>query len=411
MDHDYQPQQIPEEDGLIPEPPEQSRLDEFKLRIVSGIEGTFDNIVAKGPGWKRQAAAVAAAGALHFGILASGGAATAELVQRAESDEPPVEHTQKKPTGNKADLDGNGTISADEVQLISTIPRPDKLAPVSPQPIADPYAPPEANSTENIGVPGYQTRFLGSYQTRHGIGFNIFAGVQEGQEPALDQQLEIHPETIEFMLTQIRQHIGAAPDNDAKRAIIKNLADSGDGTDKILVSLVVDVSPEAGCLDSEYQLIEFVERLCKAGGVNEKLSYEDGEKPMKIIISTGVKQVNRPLNQAEKAEMEKAFGEDMGEGGVATEIKPDIGSQQATLGHELVHSVSQSQDKGENDTYKEGDQDHEITAWLMGDSTIDEFDLAGADKPSPELRQKILKLVSSGLLPPIIGKKASTPQP
>jgi hypothetical protein len=251
-------------------------------------------------------------------------------------------------------------------------------------------------------VEGYKPKFVGAYQSTEGVQFNIYAATQPGKEKALDQDFQVHPESIEFILRQITANIKNAPKNTAKLAIMNNLAGIKDGFDQRILNLVFDVSPTVGCLDAKGQLVSVMQKACQGRtvklGVTQPYDYDYGPHPTEewpIVISTG----SKPVRDAVSSQ---------GWTGNGPKREPDPADMQQYTTHELVHGLSSwwVVSRKKLNTYKEGDPDHETTAWLLGEEGAANYDFKGATAPSPQIGKKIDRLVNQGKLPPILSVRA-----
>ena len=381
---------MPTHSSSAPEiqPDEGSRyIPEFLTRTVGFISEAGDNIIDRGPGWKRQAAAFAAAQAIHLGVLGGGIAVIAEHIGRDDSDASPQQQIYHKASDEKPSV----------FQQLGIPPSAD-LPPVLSAAIHD-------KQGDTLELESYKPKFVGAYRSTEGLGINIYAATQPGKEAGLDQNFDINPQSIEFMIREIATHIKDAPDNPSKAAILKNLQDLKTGVDERVIDLVFDVSPDAGCLDAKFQLAATAKGVCKAVGVT--LNNHTSERLVKwpIVVSAGSGEKIISASSKEAKKFNKAFGTTV-DNDQSTMVEygkvANPAQQQDIVEHELVHGLSNPGTS--NNSYKEGDNDHEITDWLLGEG-VRGYDFRGATAPSPKLKDKIFSLVESGDLKPILSVK------
>lgn len=221
----------------------------------------------------------------------------------------------------------------------------------------------------------YNARLIANYKSSLGIKFDVYAGTQNGDESALNQAFIFNPRILEFSLRKIDSHIHDAPDNPAKRSIIKNLADIKAGKSKKTIHLVIDTSTQTGCVGDDYRFVKYNRSSCPFRG----LAIADNATTSISLIGTGQK---TPASTSYSSPTSK------------------LSDQHQTIAHEITHNLSS--DRGKPNTFKEGDHDHEVTSWLMGDQYERNFDGKGATNYSPRLDSLIEELVDYGLLPPIL---------
>ncbi len=235
----------------------------------------------------------------------------------------------------------------------------------------------------------YKPKFVAAYHSLEGEAFNFYATAQPGEESALDQDFELNPQSIEYILTQISSHIQDAPENSSKKRIMDNLRAIKNGDKESITNIVIDVSPTAGCMNPSYQLVKFTDAICASQGIKGGFagfateSQEPGQQS--IVIAAGNRYVDVKSNSK-----------------ATFRVLRDVPGQEETTGHEMIHDLGE---EDSNDTYKEGDPDHEITSWLIDGYHYDKFDFEGATGPSPFIGNKIEQLVASGVLPPILSVK------
>lgn len=253
-------------------------------------------------------------------------------------------------------------------------------------------------SPEDTGqeyIDGYDAQFIGAYESTFGANFNIYAATQPGQESALEQNFKVNPQGLEYILEQISLHIPNAPTNSAKESITKNLRDLKQKDTERIIDMIIDVSPVAGCLDTESQLVAYLQSVCEAAGAQHDINDSNPVKKL-ILVGTGVNHaeiIEERLRQL--AENKNAKETETGS------LSPHDADQQATIAHEIVHAVSDIEHKKLN-SFSEGDDDHEITRWLIGKNDPGTFDFKGAKAPSPDIGGKIRRLVKAKALPPIL---------
>jgi hypothetical protein len=223
----------------------------------------------------------------------------------------------------------------------------------------------------------YNARFVADYRSSLGIKFNVYAAAQNGDDSALNQAFVFNPRILEFSLTKIDSYIHDAPDNPAKLSIIKNLADIKRGASEKTIHLVLDTSAQTGCLDDDYRFIKYEASSCPRRGV----AFIADDTNSISLIGTG-----RKVPAAS---------------GSYGPPPSKISDQHQTITHEIVHNLSS--DMSNINTYKEGDNDHEITSWLMGDDDYTkDYDGKGATGYRPHLDETLETLVYLDLMPPIL---------
>ncbi len=306
-----------------------------------------------------------------------------------------------------SDMDGDGVVSGvevithDDLALISdTGQEAIQTSPIT-LPL-DPYTPDsqavflEENAQSLISI--YKPQFIGAYQQREGLAFNIYAATQEGQEGALNQNFQINPESIDFVMNAIEANIADAPDTETRDSIIANLQKTKTGEFTLIIPLVIDVSETAGCLsDPDLLMIEFVEGVCRIAGVTNKYSFSGGgflftEEPKRsspditpMVISAGA--ISRNSGTAKQLERQ---------------ILPSPAIQANVFGHELGHALSDETSTGTyTDQGDEPDDEHETIDWLIGDR-LDSYDFLGQTTNSPKLGLKIKSMIEFGALKPIL---------
>lgn len=253
----------------------------------------------------------------------------------------------------------------------------------------------------------YNPEFFGAVRTEHGVSFNIYGATQPGQEKSLDGEFKVNPDSIEFMMEEIIKNIPSAPDNLAKHTIIENLQKFKAGEQERVIDMVVDVSEKGGCLDANYQLVTAIDRFCIVAGVARRdvaaqdripivISASEEDKTAVVVVTT---ENDRPPSPEEiEAARQKAEAEQKE---LDQNPKPDIMKQQGVILHEIGHAVSDSRDGEIVNEYTEGDHDHEVIDWLLGDR-LGKYDLQGSSQQSPMLREKMEQMIKSGELRPVL---------
>jgi hypothetical protein len=324
-----------------------------------------------------------------------------------------------------ADLNSDGRISVSEQITraeIDEIPRIEDLGPVLGSPIKTKAS--IAGEKDGSNIPGrierkyleqYDPKFVGAYKSTQGIEFNIYAATQPGEDKVLEQEFQVNPQAIEYVLGQIKAHIHDAPNNAAKKATIENLRRLESGELQQVTDLVVDVSPKAGCLDESTQLAAFTKMSCLALGSNAPLYRGVKDSSYSLMVLASGEPLNREATEKEK----DILGERPGESLRLLSNRADVTSQATAAAHELTHVAANSghggggilsflHDSGDLNAYVEGDDSHEITTWFLNGEdgkSPENFDMEGHSAPSPELGLKIRKLTQDRLLPPLLSVK------
>lgn len=268
----------------------------------------------------------------------------------------------------------------------------------------------------------YHPKFLGAYRTKQGLAFNVYGATQPGQEADLSADFKVNPESLDFIVDTIANNMPNAPETPSKQAILQSLQQIKSGEKERIIDLVVDVSQHGGCLDAQSQLIRFTEALCAQGGVTdwpEADLYSKGpahplDDRVPVVVGAGAALDPAVVEQEQAAvvlqpgesfptpeEMQQQVAEQAKKRDEG--MKADAVFQTSTAMHEVVHAVGDPLVGGLNkpNTYAEGDSDHEITGWLLGQNQ-DQYDLAGAQAPSPDMIHVIEKQIKDGTLRPIV---------
>lgn len=228
----------------------------------------------------------------------------------------------------------------------------------------------------NVVADAYSAKFVAYYESSFGIKFNVYAANSNKEKDSGRQTFVFNPKILEFSLESIFTRIDGAPENPAKHSIIENLTKIKSGKAKKTIHIVVDTSEQTSCLNNEYDFTKD-HPSCTISGTVIKSDTTNSI----TLITTGQKGIMSYSNPYKASKLM---------------------NQHSIILHELIHSLSS--DNNNVNTYKEGDHDHEVTAWMIGERHRNDFDEKGAiiDPYRRELSLEIRDLTRMNLLPPIL---------